>query len=685
MAEEIIVSRIEMNDLDEMREAYAKVLKNDHQGLTGICQKNPDALFKAITAGGDTIFHIAAYEGRVRVLQALVKMVPPSKKHELLKMKNKHGNTILHEMAASKNKKAAEILIGELLYSEAPTNIDKRKEILADQNKLGETPLFRAAGWGNKEMMVHLAGEIERFGNLCSHYKRGDGVSILHIAVIGLHFGVSSLSFTIFTPGLNTAIWLLQKDRELATCKDNNGNTCLQLLASMPAAFSASSPTNGIFSKAIYYCLPNNSLEEDETLNPQNKDLEQGELSKGPDQSGPSKENCMAINLEFPGIGFKEIGRIWDQKKMHESAVQLARILVERDASWFKRHESEESDTICLKRNGEEEGVKNSAASGTKKSPEPETPLFVAASTGIVEIVREILDRYPQAVEYINKKGQNILHVAILHHKYKVFNFVKKKYPKTKKLVNGIDNYGCTILHYAADNEHYHGGTKLTPPLYLQKELRWFEVVKKDLPSRFTMHLNKKNKTADQLFNDKHQKQLETAQEWVKNTCQSCSTVAVLVAGGVFAAAYQPPGGFEKGRSVLQEKPLYSLFAVMDVAALASSLTSVVIFLSVLTSSLEFQDFISPIPRHLSTGFIFLFFSVGTTMLTFTATILLLVEMKLKTQSLTYAAALLPICVFALFQFPLFHSYIVATIDNIADYLERNLPGKWEAHQIKDD
>ena len=58
------------------------------------------------------------------------------------------------------------------------------------------------------------------------------------------------------------------------------------------------------------------------------------------------------------------------------------------------------------------------------------------------------------------------------------------------------------------------------------------------------MHRNKDNDTAKVLFDKQHQDQLKLAQDWVKNTCQSSSTVAVLVATVVYAAAYTAPGGF---------------------------------------------------------------------------------------------------------------------------------------------
>ncbi|MBA0867459.1 hypothetical protein Goshw_000020 [Gossypium schwendimanii] len=388
-------------------------------------------------------------------------------------------------------------------------------------------------------------------------------------------------------------------------------------------------------------------------------------------------------------IGWKVIDRVWGQKQLHTSAIKLARHLVRTDTSWFQPHQSEQDDTICLERNydKEEEKVKEIAAAGKEKSSEPDTPLFIAASTGIVEIVKEILDKYPQAIKHINKSGQNILHVATLHRTYKVYDLVVQNKEEKNRLVRGIDNNGCTILHHAADIVYYHGGTKPTPALKLQQELEWFETVKNEIPGHFTLHRNKDNMTADQLFNDRHKDQLKDAQEWVKNTSESCSTVAVLVAGVVFAAAYSAPGGFhDNGKPILLERPLYSFFTVMDVAGLASSLTSVVMFLSILTSSLEYKDFGNTIPRNLSLGFTFLFFSVTTTMLTFTATILLLVHLEKKwTASLTYAAAFLPICIFALFQFPLYYQYFIAAVKGIFNFIRKNMPGNWEFLRIKGD
>ncbi|MBA0723543.1 hypothetical protein Golax_004115, partial [Gossypium laxum] len=471
MAKELIISEFDMKIFDEMGEAYAKLLANDTHGLKEIYRRNNEALFHHITVSRDTVFHIAAYKGCQEMLRTLLNLVKPqTKKGEVLKMKNIYGNTVFHELVTTANAEAADLLMKEVLFSDGrPLNhendIRQREEILADRNKLGETPLFRAAEYGNMSMVKHLATQIIGMGgNLHKHYTRDDGFSILHVAVVGQHFDIAN--------------WLMEKEPQLATYKDNSGKTSLHLLASMGNAFKSSSIALGIFEELIYYCLPNGSCNGDESnelpLDSQKKDLEQDEASKArnqPDRSnGTSKLYCGVWRCLAQG--WKMIDRMWKQKKMHTSAVKLASTLVRTDTSWFDSHEAKEGDTICLERKEEEKAKdEKSAASGMKSSSGPDTPLIIAASTGIVEIVKEILDMYPQAVEHISKTGQNILHVAILHRKYKVYKLLHTK-EEAKRLVRGIDNDGCTILHHAADIKYYQGGTIPTPALELQQELK---------------------------------------------------------------------------------------------------------------------------------------------------------------------------------------------------------------------
>ncbi|XP_022714425.1 uncharacterized protein LOC111274036 [Durio zibethinus] len=102
-------------------------------------------------------------------------------------------------------------------------------------------------------------------------------------------------------------------------------------------------------------------------------------------------------------------------------------------------------------------------ATSAKRSRLPDSPLLIAARTGILEIVEEILEVYPQALEHINQNGQNILHFAIMHRQHKIFDLVTKK--PSDRLLLGIDNDGCTILHCTAEMRYFTDGTSTTAAL----------------------------------------------------------------------------------------------------------------------------------------------------------------------------------------------------------------------------
>ncbi|CAN6546753.1 unnamed protein product [Malus baccata var. baccata] len=293
------------------------------------------------------------------------------------------------------------------------------------------------------------------------------------------------------------------------------------------------------------------------------------------------------------------------------------------------------------------------------------TPLLIASVTGNVPIVQEILEQHPQAVEHVNEKEHNILHLAIKNRQKKIFDLIKSNLTVMSKLSKRIDSNGNTILHQAADRSYYSVSLSqklIGPAMQLQDELRWFQRVKEILPPHYTIHHNEKVQTADELFNYWHDDLLEQAQKWVKETAQSCSTVAVLVATVVFAAAYTIPGGTndQNGLPLFQNDPLFLLFTSMDIVAIASSLSSVAFFLSILSSPLDYPLFVNSIPNKVMAGFMFLFISMATTMLAFAATILLLIRVEKKwTKSILYPIAFFPVPLFGLLQFPMYQSFRV--------------------------
>jgi hypothetical protein len=189
--------------------------------------------------------------------------------------------------------------------------------------------------------------------------------------------------------------------------------------------------------------------------------------------------------------------------------------------------------------------------------------------------------------------------------------------------------------------------------------------VKEEIPPHYVLLLNKDGMTARECFENSHEMQLKQAQKWIKETAQSCSTVAALVATVVFAAAYTVPGGSdEKGKPNFINSPYFLIFTVSDVVSLASSLTSLVVFLSLLTSPFELQEFHISLPRKLVVGFSFLFFSVLTTMLSFGATILILIQTERKLTTLLLSiASFLPVLIFGILQFRLYVSFMGSTFN----------------------
>ncbi|XP_024949527.2 uncharacterized protein LOC112496372 [Citrus sinensis] len=397
--------------------------------------------------------------------------------------------------------------------------------------------------------------------------------------------------------------------------------------------------------------------------------------------------------------GCPAIKKIWEKKQIHKKAVALVKMLVEKRIDDCATHEKPTPGVTEIslglgKGNIEKKVVDVSAGEWvelmiqvkkgcTNKAHVDQYPqavdqendttkdmtssmrtmriLLFAVSNGIIEILEEIRHKYPQTLDNVNEKGQNILHVAIMYRQLEIFEIIKEKMQLSlAEWALKIDNEGYTILHQVADMKYYKQGTQAGPVLQFQDELEWFERVKDIAPPHYAMHRDKnKRMTANDLFDLTHEDQLRKAQDWIKETSQSCSTLAILIATVVFTAAFTVPGGTnDKGFPHFLESPLFYVFTVMDVVSLALSLSSVVMFLSILTSSFDSSDFLSVLPSKLTIGFTLLFFSVLTSMITFSASILLIIRLEKKWTATLYAAAFFPVIVLALMQFPFYAAFV---------------------------
>ncbi|KAH7860377.1 hypothetical protein Vadar_012742 [Vaccinium darrowii] len=186
----------------------------------------------------------------------------------------------------------------------------------------------------------------------------------------------------------------------------------------------------------------------------------------------------------------------------------------------------------------------------------------MATKNGYVEMVKEILKEYPWAVEHVDHRGRTILHVAIKYRQMEVLDLVEGM-GVLKRLERKVDKNFNTILHMVGEKTKDRIVPKVRGPAFeLQENLLLFEHVWEICPRSLQNTINKKKKTAQQLFEEMNEPLREKANEWIKRTAENCSIVAVLIATVAFAAAYTIPGGSDQstGFPILLNRPFFVVF-----------------------------------------------------------------------------------------------------------------------------
>ena len=180
--------------ISTLRKPYLAALGGQWDVMKSFFEENENRaqLCSQMTVEKDTAFHIAAYSEGKGLLQHLVELLPAYSLFEALNKKNTHGNNTFHEVATIDGVKTADFLVTklqEVYRRRASTYEGKLEELLTAVNNLGETPIYRAVAHGQTQMAKSLAAKVR---DLSSHFRRRkDEMSILHIAVIGQHFGLS--------------------------------------------------------------------------------------------------------------------------------------------------------------------------------------------------------------------------------------------------------------------------------------------------------------------------------------------------------------------------------------------------------------------------------------------------------------------------------------------------------------
>ncbi|KAL9993870.1 putative ankyrin repeat-containing domain, PGG domain, ankyrin repeat-containing domain superfamily [Helianthus debilis subsp. tardiflorus] len=261
---------------------------------------------------------------------------------------------------------------------------------------------------------------------------------------------------------------------------------------------------------------------------------------------------------------------------------------------------------------------------GTKSSVYRRS-IIEAVRQGAYEVVDEILYRSPDAIKCTDEEGHNVIQLAIINRSEKVFNLIRHIIEHTESSRLMIDSSKNTLVHLAGRLAPSSVLSRITgAALQLQRELLWFEEVKKLMSPFELIAENICKETPAMVFTREHQDLLMQGEDWMKTTAESSSITAALIVTVVFAAAITVPGGNkDSGTPVFQEEIAFTIFAVPNAFSLFTSMTSLLLFLSILTTRFSERDFLVSLPNRLIFGLFTLFLSTTSMIVTFGAILFL--------------------------------------------------------------
>ncbi|KAM0050476.1 putative ankyrin repeat-containing domain, PGG domain, ankyrin repeat-containing domain superfamily [Helianthus debilis subsp. tardiflorus] len=279
--------------------------------------------------------------------------------------------------------------------------------------------------------------------------------------------------------------------------------------------------------------------------------------------------------------------------------------------------------------------------------------LFVAAEMGNTEFLVELIRQCPDLMWTVNAKKQTIFHVAVSHRHERIYNLLREIGSMKDLITIHVDTEGNNMLHLAGMKSKNNGLHHVRGDIFeMQWELLWFKEVKAMVPFSYREKKNNAGKTPHELFTKNHKELVSRGQRWMNQTATQCIVVATLIATIVFGVAFTIPGGYDQnsGFPTFMGKEIYIAFVISDAIALIFSAASILVFLSVLTSRYDEQDFLKSLPQKLMTGLLTLFLSILTMLVAFSLSFFVLYHSKLIWVPIFISiVAVVPVSLYAIF------------------------------------
>ncbi|XP_011078078.1 uncharacterized protein LOC105161921 isoform X1 [Sesamum indicum] len=512
------------------------------------------------------------------------------------------GGTPLSVAAAVGNVAAATIIVNRM-----PTS-------LYVPNDFGNFPLQIAALYAQKDMLKYLISITKDDCDL-NPYAGLAGLRLL-VYVIDAEF-------------FEIALYLVKKYPDLARLKLPDNTSALKKITAKKSVFVSEQRFN-FWQRCISYCV---SMET----------ISRPQFTKGCDIESMA-QNSQTVFQSLQGMllnvvdGLGAIKSIKEKTLLKQQALEVVKCLCkEIELLSFMEAKDIYFDAI-----------------------------MVAAQLGIHEVVEEIVGTFPSAI-YCLTPGSNqyIFHVAVENRSKHVYNLIYQMSDHKHLYSDLQDSNGNNLLHLAG---------KLAPPhklneisgaaLQMQHEIQWYKEVENFVHPHSRERLNYAGKSPKMVFTEEHKILKEEGEKWMKDTSNSCTIAAALIATVMFAAAITVPGGNDSsnGFPIFSGNSAFIMFAISDAVSLFTSATSLLMFLAILTSRYAEEDFLYVLPKRLIIGLGTLFLSITFMMVAFSATLYLVFGRKESWVLIPVGVlACLPVTSFVLLQFPLLVDLVYST------------------------
>ncbi|XP_076882044.1 uncharacterized protein LOC143530380 [Bidens hawaiensis] len=295
--------------------------------------------------------------------------------------------------------------------------------------------------------------------------------------------------------------------------------------------------------------------------------------------------------------------------------------------------------------------------------------LFIAAEMGNTYFLVELMRLYPDLIWKVNDDNQSIFRIAVKHSHEGIYNLLFE-IGAMKDLITPLkDLRNNNMLHLVgtiAKQKRLEDVSGVA--LQMQRELLWFQEVESMIPRSYKEKVNEDGLIPHELFTKEHKNLVTQGEKWMKGTANQCMVVAALIATIVFAAAFTVPGGYNQtndetnGIPVFHFEVTFMVFVVADAISLFLSCTSILIFLSILTSRYAEGDFLESVPKKLISGLLTLFLSITTMTVAFGVSFFVLYHKGLLWMPILICVfVLLPFLLYIWLQYSLFCDVIRST------------------------